>query len=100
MKAIDVISLFSGQTQICVRRAFGDDETRQYFGTAEDYPRDHCYAKRTVLFIWPYKYRGEGDVPTIEEANSLDIAVGDFDEGEKFWSLADHEVDDYTEVCI
>lgn len=87
MKVIDLISLLSSQTKILVRRAFGDDDDRQYFGLAQDYPISHCYSNRTILFIYPYHYDGEGDVPTIKEADSLDIAVSDFDEGEKFWPI-------------
>ena len=90
MKVIDLVSLLSAHTAIRVRRAFGDDEARQYFGIAQDYPADHCYANRIIIFIWPYQNDGVGDVPTIAEADSLDIAVGDYDEGEKFFSLAEY----------
>ena len=83
MKVIDLVSLLSTHTAIKVRRAFGDDETRRYFGLAQDYPADHCYANRTIIFIWPYQNDGVGDVPTIKEADSLDIAVGDYAEDSK-----------------
>lgn len=90
MKVIDLISLFNCRTKILVRRAFGDDDERQYFGEVCDFPENHQYANRKIVMISPYQSTGDGDVPTIEEADSLDIAVGDFDEGEKFFSLAEY----------
>lgn len=86
MKAIDLISLLSSQTKILVRRAFGDDDGRQYRGLAIDFPEDHQYANRPVFMVFPWS-DGCGDVCSIEDADSLDIAVSDFDEDEKFWPI-------------
>lgn len=80
--ALQIISLLHNNTKIIVRRAFGDDDGRQYRGTVEDFPTNHEYADREVFCVYPHK-NGHGDVCTIKDADSLDIAVGDFNVNEE-----------------
>lgn len=79
---IQLLNIMPSASEIIVRRAFGDDDGRQYRGTVEDFPTNHEYANREVFFVYPHK-NGYGDVCTIKDADSLDIAVGDFNINEE-----------------
>ena len=78
MSVNDLIRILFPGINIIVRRAFGDDnEGDCYGGTVSNFPDNHTYANREVLFIFPHGERG--DTGSIADANSLDIAVSDFD---------------------
>ena len=88
--ALQIISLLHNNTKIIVRRAFGDDDGRQYRGLAIDFPEYHQYANRPVLMITPWS-DDCGDVYSIEDADALDIAVGDFSRYDKFMSCEEYQ---------
>ena len=88
--ALQLISLFHNNMKIIVRRAFGDDDERQYIGLAIDFPEHHQYANRPVLMITPWS-DDCGDVCSIEEADALDIAVGDFNVFDKYMSCDEYQ---------
>lgn len=88
--ALQIISLLHNNTKVIVRRAFGDDDERQYRGLAINFPEYHQYANRPVLMITPWS-DDCGDVCSIEDADALDIAVGDFNVGDEFMSCEGYQ---------
>lgn len=80
--ALQIISLLHNNTKVVVRRAFGDDDERQYRGLAINFPEQHQYANRPVIMITPWS-DDCGDVCSIEDADAIDIAVGDFNINEE-----------------
>ena len=88
--ALQIISLLHNNTKIIVRRAFGDDDERQYRGLAINFPEQHQYANRPVIMITPWS-DDCGDVCSIEDADVLDIAVGDFSRYDKFMSCEEYQ---------
>lgn len=88
--ALQIISLLHSSTKIIVRRAFGDDDERQYRGLAINFPKQHQYANRPVLMITPWS-DDCGDVCSIEDADALDIAVGDFNIFDKYMSCEEYQ---------
>ena len=88
--ALQIISLLHSNTKIIVRRAFGDDDERQYRGLAIDFPENHQYANRPVFMVFPWS-DGCGDVCSIEDADALDIAVGDFNIFDKYMSYEEYQ---------
>lgn len=88
--ALQIISLLHNNTKIIVRRAFGDDDGRQYRGLAIDFPEYHQYANRPILMITPWS-DDCGDVCSIEDADALDIAVGDFSKYDRYMSCDEYQ---------